>query len=67
MEGKEMSKNFTLKYEICTIQGVRVVAEVDLLDITDNKEFNLRSVSYIIKDAIKKYFNLGELKNDNME
>ena len=62
-----MSKNFTLKYEICTIQGVRVVAEVDLLNITDKKEFDLQSVSYIIKDAIKKYFNLKEIKNDSME
>ena len=62
-----MNKNFTLKYEICTIQGVRVVAEVDLLDITDKKEFDLQSVSYIIKDAIKKYFNLKEIKNDSME
>ena len=62
-----MSKNFTLKYEICTIQGVRVVAEVDLLDITDKKEFDLQSVSYIIKDAIKKYFNFVELKDDRME
>lgn len=62
-----MSKNFTLKYEICTIQGVRVIAEVDLLDITDNKEFNLRAVSYIIKDAVNKYFNLKEIKDDNME
>lgn len=62
-----MNKNFTLKYEICTIQGVRVVAEVDLLNITDKKEFDLQSVSYIIKDAIKKYFNLKEIKNDSME
>lgn len=62
-----MSKNFTLKYEICTIQGVRVVAEVDLLNITDKKEFDLQSVSYIIKDAIKKYFNLKEIKNDYLE
>ena len=62
-----MNKNFTLKYEICTIQGVRVVAEVDLLNITDKKEFDLQAVSYIIKDAIKKYFNLKEIKNDYME
>ena len=62
-----MSKNFTLKYEICTIQGVKVIAEVDILDITDKREFDLRAVSYIIKDAVNKYFNLGELKNDNME
>lgn len=62
-----MSKNFTLKYEICTIQGVRVIAEVDLLNITDKKEFDLRSVSYIIKDAINKYFSLGELKDDYLE
>ena len=67
MEGKEINKNFTLKYEICTIQGVRVEAEVDLLNITDKKEFDLQSVSYIIKDAIKKYFNLKEIKNDSME
>ena len=62
-----MRKNFTLKYEICTIQGVRVIAEVDLLNITDKKEFDLQSVSYIIKDAIKKYFNLKEIKNDYLE
>lgn len=62
-----MSKNFTLKYKICTIQGVRVVAEIDISDTTDKKEFDLRSVSYIIKDAVNKYFDLKEIKNDNME